>query len=152
MSLKEKIEINKDRLENDNVKILGVAKEGIALQIIIPGTIDILDFIEEIGQYFYKIDVPTFGQKFVSGETKDYIYHWLIELFNTGNYEENPNESILNFNMEIDFEKVGTFKYAVQKYRIKLAEDKENNKDETVIFSEEIAILILEMIEEIRQF
>lgn len=151
MDLIQKIEAHKDTLETDKVKIIGVAKEGIALKITIPADIDILDFIEEVGQYFYKIDNPIFGQKFVSNETKDYIYHWLIELFNTGNYEEMPDKSELILNLEIDFEKVGTFKFALQKYASKLYNDKQINAEQAVIFAEEIAIDILNIIEEIRQ-
>lgn len=150
MNLIEKIEQHKSELESDNVKIIGVANEGISLKIIIPSQLDILDFIEEVGQYFYKIDVSNFGQKFISYDTKNYIYHWLIELFNTGNYEELKDYSELILNLEIDFEKIGTFKFALQRYESKLYNDKQNNESFAVIFSEEIAIKILTIIESIR--
>jgi hypothetical protein len=152
MGLIENIQKNIKKLESEHIKILGVAQEGICLEISFSKDIDVNDFIEEIGQYFFKIDNPVFGQKFVSSETKDYIYHWLIELFNTGNYEENDDKTILIFNMEIDFNKVGTFKFACQKYQSKLAKDKAKGCEDYVIVAEEIAIEILTLIENIKSY
>ena len=151
MDLIENIKENISKLETEHIKILGVASEGICLEISIPKEIDINDFIEEVGQYFFKIDNPIFGQKFISNETKDYIYHWLVELFNTGNYEENKDKTVLLFNMEIDFSKVGTFKFACQRYQSKLAKDKAKGCEDYVIIAEEIAIEILTLIENIKE-
>ena len=134
------------------VQLVGIATEGISFKIYIDKKIDILDFIEEVGKYFYKIDNPIFGQKYVTVETKEYIYYWLMELLNTGNYEEFATKNTeLTFNMLIDFEKIGTFKYAIDKYK-KYLKKMEMDKDEMYKISAcKIAIDILQIVEDIRE-
>lgn len=134
------------------VKIAGIASEGIALKIYIDKKIDILDFIEEVGQYFYKIDNPLFGQKYITAEAKEYIYYWLMELFNTGNYEESPKrDTELNLNMLVDFEKIGTFKYAVEKYKKILKKMELENAPSYKISACSIAIDILQILNKIKE-
>lgn len=133
------------------VKLIGIATEGICLKIYIDRKIDILDFIEEVGKYFYKIDNPIFGQKYVTVETKEYIYYWLMEMFNTGNYEEFASKDTeLTFNMLIDFEKIGTFKYAIDKYKKYLKKMEIEKAEQYKITACSIAIDILQTIEDIR--
>lgn len=134
------------------VKLVGIATEGISMEIYIDRRIDILDFIEEVGKYFYKIDNPLFGQKYVTAETKEYIYYWLMELLNTGNYEEVPfKDTVLTFNMLIDFEKIGTFKYAIDKYKKMLRKMQLESEEQYKIAACSVAIDILEIVEEIRE-
>lgn len=135
----------------NQVKLVGTALEGISMEIYIDKKIDILDFIEEIGLYFYKLDDPIFGQKYITKETKDYIYYWLMELLNTGNYEESTFKStVLRFNMLIDFEKIGTFKYAIDKYKKRLKQLKEDKSEDYKISACSIAIDILQIVEDIK--
>lgn len=134
------------------VKLVGIASEGLALEIYIDRKIDILDFIEEVGKYFYKIDNPLFGQKYVTVETKEYVYYWLMELMNTGNYEESPlKDTILTFNMIIDFEKVGTFKYAIDKYKKMLRKMQIDKAEQHKIAGCSVAIDILQIVEDIHE-
>jgi hypothetical protein len=134
------------------VKVIGIANEGISLKIYIDKSIDILDFIEEIGKYFYKIDNPMFGQKYISSEAKDCIYYWLIELFNTGNYEEfEDKETELVFNMLINFKKIGTFKYALDRYKKLLKKYESENESKHVICACTVAVDILQIIENTKE-
>lgn len=134
------------------VQLVGIATEGICLKIYLNRKIDILDFIEEVGKYFYKIDNPIFGQKYVTVETKEYIYYWLMEIFNTGNYEEFPTKDTeLTFNMLIDFEKIGTFKYAIDKYKKYLKKMEIEKSEQHKIIACSVAIDILQIIEDIRE-
>lgn len=139
------------KIKNTNkVKLIGTASEGISLKLYINKKIDVLDFVEEIGKYFYKIDNPLFGQKYISNDAKEFIYYWLVELLNTGNYEEFPDKDTeMTFNLLIDFEKIGTFKYAIDKYKklLKTMENEELYKIEAC----NIAIDILQIIESIRE-
>lgn len=134
------------------VKLIGIATEGICLKIYINRKIDILDFIEEVGKYFYKIDNPVFGQKYITAEAKEYVYYWLMELMNTGNYEEFvTKDTELTFNMLVDFEKIGTFKYAMEKYKKLLKKMQLEKVDDYKIAACSVAIDILQILEEIRE-
>lgn len=134
------------------VQVCGIASEGILFKIYINRKIDILDFASELGQYFYKIDNPIFGQKYITAAAKDYVYDWLTEILNTGNYEENTlKDSVFTFNMYIDFEKIGTFKYAIEKYKKMLRKMQLEKENICKISACNAAIDILQIVENIRE-
>ena len=142
---------NMEDFDYKNVTISAASEDGIVINMLIPASIDLLDFIEELGIYFYRIDDPKFGQKFINEETKLFIYDWLIQILNTGNYDEDENSGayIADFELIIDFEILNTFKYALHKYKQKYFRDKKT-LSQSRLFAEQTAIAILEIIEKIR--
>ena len=123
-----------------------------SINLSIPAEIDLLDFIEELGIYFYRIDDPKFGQKFINEENKLYIYDWLTQILNTGNYEEDEEDGTVFVDLELymNIEKLNTFKYALRKYKEKYRKDMNNHIDYSRTYAEKTAINILELIEKVR--
>ncbi len=136
----------------DNVRLDAISNFGIAINLSIPAEIDLLDFIEELGVYFYRIDDPKFGQKFINEENKLYIYDWLTQILNTGNYEEDEEDGTVFVDLELymNIEKLNTFKYALRKYKEKYKQDTKKNIEYSRVYAEKTAINILELIEKIR--
>ena len=149
----KRIQKNIDDFTYGSVRLNSISEEGVAVDLFVPSNIDLLDFIESLGIYFYRIDDPKFGQKFINEDTKLYIYDWLTQILNTGNYEENEEEEQIFSRLElcIDFENLNTFKYALRKYK-EILKTMKNSKDVTIedILSAQTAIAILEIIEKIR--
>ena len=149
----KRIQKNIDDFTYGSVRLNSISEEGVAVDLFVPSNIDLLDFIESLGIYFYRIDDPKFGQKFINEDTKLYIYDWLTQILNTGNYEENEEEEQIFSRLElcIDFENLNTFKYALRKYK-EILKTMKNSKDVTIedILAAQTAIAILEIIEKIR--
>ena len=149
----KRIQNNIDDFTYGSVRLNSISEEGVAVDLFVPSNIDLLDFIESLGIYFYRIDDPKFGQKFINEDTKLYIYDWLTQILNTGNYEENEEEEQIFSRLElcIDFENLNTFKYALRKYK-EILKTMKNSKDVTIedILAAQTAIAILEIIEKIR--
>lgn len=149
----KRIQDNIDDFTYGSVRLNSISEEGVAVDLFVPSNIDLLDFIESLGIYFYRIDDPKFGQKFINEDTKLYIYDWLTQILNTGNYEENEEEEQIFSRLElcIDFENLNTFKYALRKYK-EILKTMKNSKDVTIedILAAQTAIAILEIIEKIR--
>ena len=133
-----------------NIKVSAVSEYGIAIELFVPAPIDLLDFVEEIGIYFYKLDDPKFGQKFINEETKNFVYDWLVQLLNTGNYEDVEDGLYALIELYMDFELLHTFKYVLRKYKLKYESDKKNDYDMSKLFAEGTAINILEIIEKVK--
>ncbi len=149
----KRIQDNIDDFTYGSVRLNSISEEGVAVDLFVPSNIDLLDFIESLGIYFYRIDDPKFGQKFINEDTKLYIYDWLTQILNTGNYEENEEEEQIFSRLElcIDFENLNTFKYALRKYK-EILKTMKNSKDVMIedILAAQTAIAILEIIEKIR--
>ena len=145
------IKENIEEFTFDNVRLDAISSFGIAINLTIPAEIDLLDFIEELGVYFYRIDDPKFGQKFINEENKLYIYDWLTQILNTGNYEEDEEDGSIFVDLELymNVERLNTFKYALAKYKEKYKKDIKN-VDYSRAYAEKTAISILELIEKIR--
>jgi len=145
------IKTNSNQFDYGNVSLCAISENGLAINLVIPSNIDFLDFIEELGIYFYRIDDPKFGQKFINEETKLYIYDWLVQILNTGNYDEEEETDNLFATLEffMDFEKLNTFKYALRKYKEKYRKEKDK-VDYSKALAEITAINILEIIEKVR--
>lgn len=144
------IKENIDEYTIENVLLTGAASEGIALNVYIDKNIDIVDFAEILGVYFYRLDDPKFGQKYVNENTRLYIYEWLTQILNTGNYDETEDGFILELNLYLDFERLNTLRYALNKYKNKYKQDLKNKELHIILIAEKTAINIIELLEKVR--
>ncbi len=147
----ESLKSSSNQFDYGNATLFAVSEDGLAINIVIPNDIDFLDFIEELGIYFYRIDDPKFGQKFINEDTKLYVYDWLVQILNTGNYEDDEESDSIFATLEffMDFEKLNTFKYALRKYKEKHRKEK-NKIEHSRALAQQTAINILEIIEKVR--
>lgn len=137
----------------ENAMLDAISPEGIAIQVSAVNIEDFLDFVEELGKYFYFIGDPKFGQKFINEDTSKYIYDWLTQILNTGNYEENEIDEgtmfVARFEFFMDYKKLSSFKYALRKYKEKLRQDTKKMSYSRLI-AERTAVNMLEIIEKVR--
>lgn len=144
---------NIDDYRIGNIKLKGASMHGIAIELIIGGVEDILDFVEELGIYFYRIDDPKFGQLFLNENVKLSVYDWLVQFLNTGNYEELEDHQIYaEFELYFDFDLLtpNIFSNVLKKYKTKYEKDKKQNIEISKLLAELTAINILEMIVKVR--
>ena len=134
----------------DKTNLIGVSEDGISLQIVLPENTDVIDFAESLGIFFYKIDDPKFGQKYISQESKNFVYIWLTQILNSGNYEDVDDCIVFELEVPLNYDKLSSLNVVLQKYKKRYRIDKQS-ENRTYVLAEEIAIEIIEIIEKVRR-